>query len=291
MKVRSATRIETATNSKWTKHSLMKRLFNHRYKLVLLPFLGLSVPVESNEIDQKVNQNPVAGQAEMKPNQMFGFRDDYIAYRLLPSTASSLLLFTIILAHGVTLCFERKRSALHEIGHLIALKAVQHSTKIDFVEVENSAPGINKVGHTVPNDYNVLVDENGNPSLKRTLQNQIVLRAGEAMERLYYGYANDAGAYSDRFFNLVQKVGGTTYCLELSPRKLWHYLMFLAKLEQCTQNILRQVDPETVNKLADRLSKKGYWDTYEVDSIVKEFGFDKFPAFEETLKEVRRILE
>ena len=291
MKVRSATQIETATNSKWPKHSLMKRLLNHRYKLVLLPLLGLPIPVEKNEVDAKVNPDPIVRKVEEQATQKYGFENKFVNYRLLPCTTSALILFTIMLGSEVFSSSDKKRNAVHEIGHLIAIKAVQYPTKIDFVAVEDSDLRINRVGHTPPNDYNILVDENGNPSLKRTLQNQIVLRAGEAMERLYYGYANDVGAYFDRFLNLIQKVGGTMYCLQLNPRKLRHYLIFLTRLEKYTQNILKQVGPETVNKLADRLDKQEYWSTDEVESIVKEFSFDKLPAFEETAQEIKKILE
>lgn len=291
MKIHSATQMEITINSKWTKHSLMKRLLNHRYKLVLLPLLGLPVPVNKNEAEEKVNPASVVNKVEEQTTQRYGFENDFANYRFLPCTFGSLILFTILSGSDLFLLSNDKRKAVHEIGHLIALKAVQHPTTIDWVAIESSHIRRNRVKHTFPDNYDLGTDDQGKPSLRRFVQLPIVSRAGEAMERLVYGDSDVLGAYTDRLVNLVLRTVGFIYCLKLKPRQIFNYGKFLAQLEKRTQNILKQVNPETINELAIKLSEKRYWDSDEVENIVKEFGFDKLPAFEETVKEARKILE
>lgn len=285
MKTHAVTQTQTTTNSKWSKHPLMKRIINHRFKFILLPLLGLPIPLGNNQAKEEVNQVPMVSEEKNTENH------DFLKYRYYPCIAGAIVLHLIVGGCDAFVKTPRKRRAVHEIGHLIALKAIQHPTILDFVEVERNGREKNEVGHTLPSDYSLFFDDSGNPSLRRFVQNSIALRAGESMERLVYGYANHFLAHGDRLLGLIQKTFGLAYCLKLNPRQFGNLIKFFTQIEKHTSTLLKQVDPETVNKLAERLSEKGHWNTKETESIIKEFGLDKLPAFEETIHEIRKILE
>ena len=287
MKIQSATRkAVTATDSKWTKHSLTKRLLNHRFKLILLPLLGLPIPVSN---DKQLTQ--VTAVQDKSISNKSGTGIDFVDYRLLPCTTSSLILLMIMVAGDAILSLDRKRIAIHEIGHLIAFKAVQSPTKTVSVVLDTRNGGTSKVNHKLPDNFNSLTDDQGQISLKKNIQGQIIFRAGQSMERLVYGYANNIDTLKDRAVTLVLRMTGGSLCILLNPRKGTDYLRFILQLEKFTQNILKQVDPKIVDKLANRLSEKGYWSSEEVEKIVQEFGFDKLPAFEETSWEIKKAIE
>ena len=270
------------SESKWPRHSWYKRLFNHRYKLALLPLLGMFVPNSNpKNVQETVVEENIDESNTKKPIDL---SDSYFVSRVLPCSlgAGSIWLF-ITLVNFSKILNDRKRRAIHEVGHFIGYQAAIVPSKLKSLTIisdEESA-----------GEFVVTVNSRDQDKLKFILHRLIRSQAGESLEKLRFGYYTSLlGCFDDRF-RMYQQALFLARRLKSEPSKLFTFLKFWWKLKTITQDLLKQVDPKVVETLTNRLVEEEKWDTEDLESIVKEFGLDNFPPFEEVIPEVRRLLE
>ena len=258
------------SESKWPRHPWYKRLFNHRYKLALLPLLGTIVP----DAHPKTNENV---QVEIQAKQPSKTNSPYVR-----TTLNILCLVTLL----DLLFSNQKRISHHELGHLLTHRLTQISTKLEHIKARGFVGGEVRCGDDEKHTEGT-VESNLNRDIYSLL---IFSQGGKSIEKLVYGYYRPISASLDSFaINLVSLLLPIYFFTE--PRKLRDFLYFYFHLDKITQKLLSQVDPKVIEELADRLSKDHKWDSDQIQDIIKEFNLDKFPPFEEVIPEVKRLLE
>ena len=270
-----------STVTKWPAHPWYKKVFNHRYKLALLPLLGI---IPGSYYAKNVNpQAEVSGsmqQISIKTNAQ-GFSKSDLNIMCIEATLWMMCL-TIMADQYLR---NKRRVAIHEVGHLIGHRVTQSPIETEFIRADFGGGRLQPVGGKT--DWKKI---NKNDALKRMCGVLIRCRAGESMERLIYGYNRPFDALSDRCAVLSGSISTAKFFLD-SPEKLLDFFCFWFRLDKITQKLLKQVDPKVIEELADRLCKDHKWDADQIQELVEEFDLDKFPPFEEVIGEVRKILE
>ena len=264
---------QVSRQAKWQTHPWYKKLFNHRYKLALFPLLGLVVPSSEHKLETRP---PIEVSAQTPPNEV---RSQQLSKKLYILTTINM---ACLLALVDFLLSNQKRISVHELGHLLAHQVAQSPQKLESIEAYGFYGGALKSSPE---------QEPSKGDLREICSLLIEFQGGNSIERLLYGYNRPLSTSQDR---LIINLASPAFAIALllsKPKQFFGFLDFWLHLDKITQRLLQQIDPQVVEKLADRLCEDRKWDADRIQELVKEFGLDKFPPFEESVEEVRKILE
>ena len=268
--------------NKLGNRSLYLRILDHRGKIILLPFLGLFIPVENirtkldsqtdNAIIKKTEEAQVGREVNVIDNQ----NNDYLNRVKFSALASISLL--LLIAGSDRLLRSRQRSATHEIGHLLAFCATQSEIRSTSISLGDAFED--------PHFYN----DWENLSPKGLAQYLIMAKGADSLEKLKYRLIDITPSWFDKFAigYMTTQVG--RHVLVNQPKSFGQFLKFISKLEKIATELIQQIDPEVVDQLIERLMKDGGWKEDKIREIIREYKLDQLPPFEEKSKEVEQFL-
>ena len=273
--------------SKWPHHPFYKRVFNHRYKLVLAPFLALFIPENNKPVE--IPNTPIVKEKEKIKNSSL----DKIEIATV-STIVALQIYLILMTLDTKLLNNSKSIAIHELGHFIAHQATQFKSKPEYIYAyaNYDKGGLYKTsgGSEMKEEYTSL-DEEMNDFIKTTCKYLICSRAGASIQNLAYGYNHFHGSLTDKADNIKEIKSALKTLWKYRPKQIGNFILFWLQLEKYTQQILKQADPEIVKTLADELSKAHYWNAYKIQKIIEKYELNKFPDFEDQIPLVKKMLK
>ena len=288
---------KTSNESKWPRHPFYKRIFNHRYKLLLLPLLGFCLPSEdTTHVPPQTNEKqfvkviPGKGKTEEEKESEVNSLSTISKFitnnkhLLSPSTMSFLLLLPFI---DGTFCLRRRYLAAHELGHFLASKLVKLSIEPGEIYIPPSS------SENPYYRYRVLRHDNykTQDAFREQCERMIISKAGGSLNELTSGVTYFPMEVADRFNIAYFTTLGILQLLCKKPTQLHNFILFRLKLEGYTQELLKQRDPKVVEDLAKELAADGSWDEVKLGEIIERYKLNHFPKFEEEIPELKRLLE